>query len=35
MWDQDRLLGALRDEFAAIFAAHAYAGPGTAISDEG
>jgi len=35
MWDQDRLLDALRDEFAAIFAAHAYAGPGTAISDEG
>jgi len=33
MWEQDRLLQALRDEFAEIFAAHGYRGPGTVVED--
>ena len=33
MWEQDHLLQALRDEFAGIFAAHGYHGPGSAIED--
>jgi hypothetical protein len=33
MWEQDHLLQALRDEFAGIFAAHGYRGPGSAIEE--
>ena len=33
MWEQDHLLQALRDEFAGIFTAHGYRGPGSAIED--
>jgi len=34
MWEQDRLLLALHEEFQQIFEAHGYQGPGTPISDE-
>jgi hypothetical protein len=34
MWEQAHLLEALRLEFEAIFAAHAYVGPETALSDD-
>jgi hypothetical protein len=34
IWEQDRLLNALREEFAAIFAAHGYSGPGTVLAAD-
>jgi ParB-like nuclease domain len=34
MWEQDRLLLALHEEFQQIFEAHGYQGPGTSISEE-
>jgi hypothetical protein len=34
MWEQDHLLGALREEFGQIFAAHGYAGPTTLVPDD-
>jgi ParB-like chromosome segregation protein Spo0J len=34
MWEQDHLLGALRQEFAGIFAAYGYAGPSTPIAPD-
>ena len=34
MWEQVHLLEALRIEFEAIFAAHAYAGPETPMENE-
>jgi ParB-like chromosome segregation protein Spo0J len=34
IWEQDHLLQALRDEFAGIFAAHGYRGPGSAIAED-
>jgi hypothetical protein len=33
MWEQDHLLQALRDEFAEIFAAHGYRGPGSSLEE--
>jgi len=34
MWEQTKLLDALRDEFVAIFGAHGYAGPGTPLPED-